>query len=202
MKRLINSCFLYLLLISMQARATPLLTGSVSFDDLTDLYIYTYIIDATQNDTITELSILQNLGFHYSRPLPVSHTEPEGWNFVIAAGGISEPVEDYIRGSFWTWQRTSEAPDLDPLTFSFTTERGVNTTELNNYFIFDPYGTSGPPAFPGVTVGRIVGPEFVTINEVSPVPENEILTMMMTGLGMLGYMARRAKRRTKSGLDR
>lgn len=191
MKRLINSCFLFLLIISAQARATPLLTGSVSFDDLTDLYTYTYTIDATQNDTITELSILQNLGFHFSRPLPVSHTQPEGWNFTIAAGGISEPIEDYIRGSFWTWQKTSEAQDLDLLTFSFTTERGVNTTELNNYFIFDPFGTTGPPAFPGVTVGRIVGPEFVTINEVSPVPENEIFAMMVAGLGLLGFVSRR-----------
>ena len=86
----------------------------------------------------------------------------------------------------------------DLLTFSFTTERGVNTTQENNYFMFDPYGTSGPPAFPGIIVGRVVGPEFVTIDEVpvSTVPENETYAMMMAGLGIVGFMA---KRKTKQG---
>ena len=48
-----------------------------------------------------------------------------------------------------------------------------------------------------IEVGKIVGPEFVTINEVSPVPENETHALMMAGLGVLGFESRRTKRRAK-----
>lgn len=192
MKRFINIGLLCILFFSAHVRASPLLTGEVSFDDLTHLYTYTYTIDTTINDRITELSILQNLGFDSIEPLPVSHTQPDNWNFVISIGGISDPGENHIFGSYWAWQQI--APNTsDLLTFSFTTERGVNITGENNYFMFDPYGTTGPPAFPGVIVGKIVGPEFVTINEVpvSTVPENERYAMMTAGLGIIGFMARR-----------
>lgn len=197
MKRLINFGILCFLLITVNARA-EILTGGVSFDDITHLYTYTYTIDTTQNSNISELNILQNLGVNYSEPLPVSHTEPNGWNFVLSAGGIAESGDDHIFGSYWAWQKNTSMDNSDLLTFSFTTERGVNTTQENNYLMFDPYGTSGPPAFPGVIVGKIVGPEFVTINEVpvSPVPENETYAMMMTGLGVVGIiMKRKGKRR-------
>lgn len=192
MKRLINIGLFCFLFLAAHARASPLLTGEVSFDDITHLYTYTYTIDATQNNRITELNILQNLGFDSIEPLPVSHTQPDGWNFVISIGGISDPGDNHIFGSYWAWQQF--APNnSDLLTFSFTTERGVNTTEQNNYLMFDPYGTTGPPAFPGVIVGKIVGPEFVTINEVpvSTVPENDTYAMMLAGLGILGFIARR-----------
>lgn len=192
MKRLINIGLFCFLFLAAHARSSPLLTGEVSFDDITHLYTYTYTIDATQNNRITELNILQNLGFDSIEPLPVSHTQPDGWNFVISIGGISDPGDNHIFGSYWAWQQF--APNnSDLLTFSFTTERGVNTTEQNNYLMFDPYGTSGPPAFPGVIVGKIVGPEFVTINEVpvSTVPENDTYAMMLAGLGILGFIARR-----------
>ena len=199
MKRLINIGLLCFLFFAAHVRASPILTGDVSFDDITHLYTYTYTIDTTQIGTITELSILQNLGLNFSEPLPVSHTQPDGWNFVISVGGISEPGENHIFGSYWAWQNFGAVGYSDDLlTFSFTTERGVNTTQENNYFMFDPYGTSGPPAFPGIIVGRVVGPEFVTIDEVpvSTVPENETYAMMMAGLGIVGFMA---KRKTKQG---
>lgn len=199
MKRLINIGLLGFLFLAANARASPLLTGDVSFNDITNLYTYTYTIDATQNDRITELNILQNLGFDSMEPLPVSHTQPDGWNFVISIGGISEPGENHIFGSYWAWQQF--APNnSDLLTFSFTTERGVNTTQQNNYLMFDPDGTSGPPAFPGVIVGKILGPEFVTINEVPvpTVPENEPYAMMLAGMGIIGFITKRnTKRRNK-----
>ena len=48
-----------------------------------------------------------------------------------------------------------------------------------------------------IEVGNIVGPEFVTINEVSPVPENETYALMMAELGVLRFECRRTKRRAK-----
>ncbi|MBA3696027.1 MAG: hypothetical protein H0W85_04540 [Methylotenera sp.] len=202
MKRLINIGFLFCLFISAQVRASPILTGDVSFDNITHLYTYTYTIDTTQNATITELSIVQNLGTNFSEPSPISHTQPDGWNFVNSVGGISEPGEHHIFGSYWAWQNFASVGNNELLTFSFTTERGVNTTPENNYFMFDPYGTSGTPAFPGVIVGKVVGPEFVTINEVpvSTIPENETYALMMAGLGIVGFMARRNSKRSDSSI--
>lgn len=193
MKRLINIGLFYILFLAANVRAGPLLNGEVSFDDITHLYTYTYTIDTTINANITELNILQNLAFNSIEPLPVSHTQPDGWNFVMTVGGISEPGDDHIRGSYWAWQNFSSAAADDLLTFSFTTERGVNTTQENNYLMFDPFGTTGPTNFPGVIVGRVVGPEFVTLEEVpvSTVPENETYAMMMAGFGIVGFMARR-----------
>lgn len=100
MKRLINIGLLCFLFFAAHVRAGPILTGDVSFDDITHLYTYTYTIDTTQIGTITELSILQNLGLNFSEPSPVSHTQPDGWNFVISVGGISEPGESHIFGSY------------------------------------------------------------------------------------------------------
>lgn len=62
--------------------------------------------------------------------------------------------------------------------------------------MFDLYGVSGPPTFPEVSVGRIVGLEFISINQVpvSPVPENETYAMLLVGLGLLGFIGRRKQK--------
>jgi hypothetical protein len=202
MKHLINFGLLFFLLFTSHIRAAPILTGDVSFDDFTDLYTYTYTLDTSLLlDQTVEVGILQNLGFHFSQPNPVSHTEPDGWNFAISVGGLRNSGDQNILGSFWFWVNTSFSNDnmpSDQLMFSFTTERGVNTTLDNNYFIFNAGATTGPAENPGfIEIGHIVGPEFVTINEVSPVPENETYALMLAGLGMLGFVARHTKRRTK-----
>jgi hypothetical protein len=197
MKRLLSIGLLCTLFFAAQVRATPILTGDVSFDDVTHLYTYTYTLDTTQNSNIRFLGILQNLESNFYEPLPYSHTQPDGWNFGITAGGVKVPGE--IFGSFWTWEKFASIDNSNLLTFSFTTHRGINSTQEDNYLMFDPYGTSGPPAFPGIIVGKIIGPEFVSIEEVpvTPVPENETYAMMMTGLALLGFVARRKTKQEK-----
>lgn len=204
MKRLVNIGLILLFFVCSKVQAAPILTGDVSFDDLTDLYTYTYQLDTSQltGQTI-EVGILQNLGFHFTEPNPVSFTKPgDDWGFGIAVGGLRNSGEQNIEGSFWMWVTTSFVPNAanDLLQLSFTTERGVNTSSANNYFIFSSGGTTGPAENPGfIEVGHIVGPEFVTINEVpvTPVPENDSYAMMVAGLAVIGLMAKHHKGRGK-----
>lgn len=202
MKRLINIGLILLLFVCSKVQAAPILTGDVSFDSLTDLYTYTYQLDTSQltGQTI-EVGILQNLGFNFTEPMPTSFTKPDSdWGFSIAVGGLKNSGEQNIEGSFWMWVTTSFVPSgaNNLLQFSFTTERGVNTSLANNYFIFSSGGTTGPAENPGfIEVGHIVGPEFVTINQVpvTAVPENDTYMMMVVGLTIMGLMAKQQKGR-------
>ena len=184
MKRLINIGLLCFLFFTAHVRASPFLTGDVSFDDVTNLYTYTYTLDTSQYaGNIVEISIHQNLGFNFDGHLPVSHTEPDNWMFVLTVGSVA----DNISGSFWAWWK-NPGTNNDLATFSFTTERGVNTSPDNNYALYNNSYPEPPSGF--IEVGHIVGPELVNIG-VSPVPENKTYALMMVGLGIVGFMARR-----------
>lgn len=205
MKRLINIGLILLFFVYSKIQAAPILTGEVLFDDITNLYTYTYQLDTSQLSGQTiEVGILQNLGFNFTEPTPVSFTKPgSDWGFGIAVGGLKNSGEQNIEGSFWMWVTTSFVPDSmnDLLQFSFTTERGVNTSLANNYYIFSSGGTTGPAENPGfIEVGHIVGPEFVTINEepVTAVPETDTYMMMVAGLSIMGLMVKHQKGRGKS----
>lgn len=206
MKRLINIGLWFLLIFAVQVRAASMLTGEVSFDDITNLYTYTYTLNTSELlDNTVEVGLLQNLGFRHSNPLPVSHSEPDNWQFAVSVGGLTNSGPENIAGSFWMWVNTSFSNDNipgDQLIFSITTDRGVNTTLDNNYFIFNGGGTTGPGEAPGfIEIGHIVGPEFVTINPdpgpdpVSTVPENETYAMMLAGLGLVGIITKRKGKR-------
>lgn len=202
MKRLIHIGFLCLFFISAQVHAIPMLSGNVSFDDITDLYTYTYTLDTTGFEgNITIVDIWQNTGSHFEMPLPVSHTEPEGWQFVLSVGSIGNGPygsEENITGSFWGWwiHPVGDPTYSDIQTFSFTTERAVSTSLENNYGLYNNHQII-PSGY--IEIGRIVGPELVNINyPVSPVPENETYALMMAGLWVLGLVGRRKLRHNDS----
>ena len=189
------------LLLLPNANATSLITGDVTFDNSTNLYTYTYTLDTTTllNSTV-EFSLLQNLGFDFEHPLPVSHTEPEigDWHFVISVGGLHNSGDQNIYGSFWSWVHLYNAEsvsNIGNLVFSFTTERGINTTTENNYFIFNSGATSGPEENNGfIEIGHVVGPDFINFTPIpTPVPEVNISAMMLGGLGFIGFAMRRRK---------
>lgn len=191
MKRLINICLWFLLIFAAQVRAAPMLTGDVSFDDATNLYTYTYTLDTSHYEgNITEILIHQNLGFNFYDPLPVSHSEPDNWMFVLLVGSGSG--DGSMEGSFWGWWKDF-GTNNELATFSFTTERGINTSQNNNYALFNSSYPYPPSGF--IEVGHIVGPELVLVNPdpdpVSPVPENETYAMLLAGFGIVGFMARR-----------
>lgn len=190
---------IFVFLIS-NANATGIVTGEVSFDSSNNLYTYTYTLDTTTllNSTV-EFALLQNLGYDYEHPLPVSHSLPAigQWQFVISVGGLSHSGDQNIFGSFWTWQHSSfssSVSNVGNLVFTFTTSRGVNTSNANNYFIYNGGATSGPEENVGfIEVGHIVGPEFINFTPppTSPVPETSICAMMLTGIVLLDVTRRR-----------
>lgn len=199
MKRILHIGFLCILLIAAQARATPMLSGSVSFDDVSDLYTYTYTLNTTGFEgNIISVDIWQNSGFNFEGPLPVSHTEPAGWQFVLPVGSVGNAPygsAENITGSFWSWWLNPGEPTYNGIqTFSFTTERGVNPSLENNYGLYNN-SLVIPSGY--IEIGHIVGPELVNINPVSTVPENKIYAMLLAGLGVLGVVGRRRRKANK-----
>lgn len=191
MRRLINLGCLFLSFFSINSYAA-MLSGNVSFDDVTDLYTYTYILDTT--DFVGNIAIVDILASKYNLLPPVSHTEPDGWDFVVSSGSIgTAPFGSQFRinGAFWGWWKNTvdNATYSDIQTFSFSTERSITTSIEKNYGLFNSViGTSSY-----IEDGRIVGPDFLYIPPVpvSPVPENETYAMMIAGLGLLGFIGRR-----------
>jgi hypothetical protein len=187
MKRLISIGFLSLFFFITSARAA-LLSGDVSFNDVTDLYTYTYTLDTTNYDgDISIVDIWQNTSGNFDTPLPIAHTEPNGWQFVLSVGTTgTEPMNspDRISGSFWAWWRNPGGDNSDIQTFSFTTERTPSTSLQDNYALYNPLVGEY------IEQGHVVGPQLVDI-PVSTVPENETYAMMLAGLGLMGFIGRR-----------
>ena len=204
MKRLFNMSFLFLLFITYQAHATPMLSGAVSFDDASDLYTYTYTLDTTEFiGNITIVDVWQNVGFYFEGPYPVSHTEPVGWQFVLSVGSVgNQPFgsPENITGSFWSWWlNPGDLIPNDIQTFSFTTERGASTLLANNYGLYNN-SLIVPTGY--IEVGHIVGPELVNVNyPISTIPENETYIMMLAGLGLMGFIMRRTSKSDTSKSD-
>jgi hypothetical protein len=188
MKLLTGISFLFLFSFLSNAHAA-LLSGNVSFNDTTDLYTYTYTLDTTNYDgDISIVDIWQNTNSNFEAPLPVAHSEPQGWQFVLSVGSIgTEPINspDRISGSFWGWWRNPGAEFADIQTFSFTTERTPSTSLIDNYALYNPLVGEY------IEQGNIVGPQLIDLAPVSPVPENETLAMMLAGLGLLGFIGRK-----------
>ncbi|KQT33211.1 hypothetical protein [Methylophilus sp. Leaf414] len=175
--------------------AANLLTGEVTYNNDTKLYTYTYTLDTTTLlDHIVNISILQNLGFDWSHPLPVVHTEPAvgDWMFKMSAGGLSNSGALNIYGTFWTWEHnyfSESVSNVGNLVFSITTPRGVNTSTANNYFIYNGGATTGPSENAGfIEIGHIVGPEFINFTPPVAVPEQQVYVMMIVGLGLISLV--------------
>jgi hypothetical protein len=194
MKRVIHTgCLMFFFMLSftaLQARAA-LLTGGVSFDDVTDLYTYTYTLDTTDfTGNITEIAIHHRTEQSDFGPLPVSTTQPDGWQFALLTGSVGNGPfmsPENIFGSFWGWLKNPGNEGADIETFSFVTERAPTTSSADNYGLYNNDGTIGSSF---IEKGNIVGPEILTLG-VSPVPENDSYALMLAGLGLMGFIIRR-----------
>jgi hypothetical protein len=163
-----------------------ILNGSVSFDSLTNLYTYSYVLDDSNSSTpIAELSVLiDSAGFPRD---PVSHTTPPGWNFDLAfSGSIAGPPYNES-GSFWQWGGGPVAVGDTLDGFSFTTPVEPTTSDKNNYFLF----YSDVHEF-----GHIVAPDFSPnyVPPLSPVPEPGSGAMLALGALTLVGLKRRTGR--------
>lgn len=202
MKRIFGASLFFLLFFAANARSA-MLTGEVSFNDITDLYTYTYTLDTTgYTGNIAIINIQQNKWQDFSGPFPVSTTQPFGWNFELSSGFLGnnvfeDPANIEVAGTFWGWSKNGQTQDFaDIQTFSFTTERGISTSTASNYGLFETGSfTPGLPTTGYNEIGNIVGPALIAqgvpFEVLSPVPENETYAMMVAGLGLIGFVARR-----------
>ena len=186
--------FLAFCLLAFDANA-DLVDSKVEYDAATNLYTYTYRIGASVMPAGTiELNLLENVAFNFEGPLPVAHTEPDGWSFRLAVGGWGKaPVG--TQGSFWSWANTSFIPSDEVLNFSFTTAYAPETSDRNNLVLWASNGQSGPGNYPNVIdFGNVIGPQLVNIPQPpSPVPEPRAAAMLMFGMLLLGVYTLRQR---------
>lgn len=169
-------------------QAAPLLSSSVSFNEASRLYNYTYVIDTAKLPAagFREFAILVNaVGNTSQEPWAVAHQEPTGWEFVLASGG--NPTFG-ISGEFWMWVWGDE--DVNPgglMTFSFATPISPDTGTAKNYFIYS--GAAADPLNSAFSVGRTFGPDLTA---PPAVPEPPALPLWIAGAGVCWSASRLA----------
>ncbi|WP_197507025.1 hypothetical protein [Mitsuaria sp. 7] len=179
---------LLLVWVSGAVYANAPVTSEVTFNQVTRLYTYTYVLDtdALPEGGFRELAIRSNYIASFYAPWPASHSEPEGWNFALAVGGWTQDGVP-VYGSFWTWG--SRTYDVDPgglLTYSFSTRIAPDTGTDINFFVYSGVN-AGPENLP-VAFGRVVGPD---LNHAFATPTYvpEPATMLLWVIGLIGLIA-------------
>jgi hypothetical protein len=140
------------------------LFGSVSFDDRTGLYTYSYVVDNRQGAfAVTQVNVLVDSTQSNFSLAPNSQTSPAGWEFdTSVSGGIANPPFNEF-GTFWSWNNdpgAEVAPGTVSPVFSFTTPRAPNTVLNNNFFLFSGTAPLTPPLDGIVAFGHVVAPDI------------------------------------------
>ena len=166
-----------------------ILTGSVSFNSITNLYTYSYTLDnrsgpATVNDFAILISTVQDPTL-----TPAAHTDPGGSIFFTSFSGSSSLPPLNESGTFWEWASFSVPVGTMLSGFSFSTPYAPVSNSANNYFLYGDTYTGGPPGNEGVIeYGHIVAPDV----PVPTAPEPSSLMLFGSGiLGLAGILRRR-----------
>jgi hypothetical protein len=152
------------------ARA-DLLTGTVSYDSQTHLYIYSYTLDNRAGPgAINELNILVAPGMTNYSLKPAALASPAGWQTGTSiSGGIANPPYHEV-GTFWYWLSWSGLSVGDTQSgFRFASPFGPSTGTANNYFLFSDVVADSPPYNGIVEYGHIVAPQ------ITPEPATHVL---------------------------
>jgi len=187
-------CFVAALSAGQKVDASTILSGEVSFDNVTQLYTYNYTIDNTSGPiAIRDLNILIDTSQDSVTPLwPVPNSSPAGWGFSGAFAGTSAdpPLNEF--GAFFGWSGQPPVSIGSTLSgFSFSVAIAPTSSLANNYYLYSPDYSGGPPNIVAggiVEFGHVVAPDFAT-----PLPA--ALPLFASGLGALGLLGWRRKRK-------
>jgi hypothetical protein len=184
------------------AQAAPILSGSASFDAGTNLYTYQYTIDNTFGTTgIFAFALM--VDSTRATPPSVAHTEPTNWSLAWGQPHQTIAAPPYsIAGTVfaWTTGQWNEILTGNVLSgFSFTSSVAPSVSQTNNYWLAgSEIGNGQIPESPNLLLvewGRVVAPDFLGTNggPVGAIPEPATYAMLLAGLGLLGWHARRRK---------
>jgi hypothetical protein len=140
---------------------TRYLTGSVSFDNATDLYTYSYVVNNTsRSSSIGELALLVDTFAHglQADPRAIPHAVPPGFRVHKAVSGSIEEPPYNIAGKLFVWEPVNLVDLIQAGQtlggFSFSAPFPPAVGQNNNYFLysFDDQRV--------VDYGRVVAPDF------------------------------------------
>ena len=137
------------------------LTGSVSFDEASNLYTYNYWVNnASGVASIGQVSLLVDSSGYYVAPDPnhISHTKPAGYEIYLAATGDIENPPYNIVGTMYSWVSLN-LRDLIPRGaaqggFSMSVPFPPTSGKNNNYFLYSFDSREV------VDYGHVVAPDF------------------------------------------
>jgi hypothetical protein len=190
---------LCLAIFQAPASASALLFSSVT-QDARGLYTYSYAVQNNTLSTIWNVDVLVGnvaLGtYNGLQPIPPSYTAPSGWTMYGAfSGSIADPPYNE-NGGFYEWYGPGAniiQPRATAFGFSVVTSFAPTLDNgLNDFFL---YGSEGIVAFGNVVVPDGANWYIPPPPPVGTAPVPASLPLFATGLGVIGLLSWRRKRR-------
>lgn len=166
------------------------LTGTVSFEN--GLYTYTYELSASEYPVTEVLVLVKSNGANYDLR-PSSFTSPANWVFNTYAGANPNYEDLTPAATYFGWGLFGVGETNAVSGFSFTTDTAPAANPLPiTYMLFAPDYRGGRPPIESFYLGFVVAPDFLAV-QPPPVPEPQMYVLLLAGLGLLGYAAKRKK---------
>lgn len=177
---------------------SALLFNAVTFDPLTSLYTYNYIVQNDSNSNIGDVAILVGntvLGTYSGlQPLVPDYTAPSNWTMFGSFSGSIASAPYNESGGFYEWYGGYGADAIQPgaigVGFSVTSRFAPTLDNgLNDYFLYGPPGGI-------VGYGNVVVPSGADWmpphpSSVAAVPEPSTWLMLLIGFVALSAAGRR-----------
>ena len=165
------------------------LTGTVSFKD--GLYTYSYELSASDYVVSEVLVMIRSNGGDFDLH-PISFTSPDNWAFNTYVG-VNPNYADLIpAATYFGWGLRSPGSTSAVSGFSFTTDAPPAAAPLPiTYMLFAPEYQGGRPPIESFYLGSVLAPDSLAVLPPSPVPEPQMYVMLLAGIGLLGYAAKR-----------